>query len=195
MLPPQLGPPLHVQHAFLPASINTTEPGSPSPRTPPPPSRGVKSQPAKGGQFPPAPTPREGAVRTPRHVCAFCTRCPDRCPGPDFRASITAICREKASTATGIRTRVSAVRGRRPSPLDDSGREVVSVAKRARRGRVDAQLLTCSALPAAVVKLVNTRRSGRRALTGLGVRVPSAASGKAPLVGAFPRYGLVMRAG
>jgi hypothetical protein len=25
------------------------------------------------------------------------------------------------STATGIRTRVSAVRGRRPSPLDDSG--------------------------------------------------------------------------
>ena len=68
--------------------------------------------------------PREGAVRTPRHVCAFCTRCPDRCPGPDFRASITAICREKASTATGIRTRVSAVRGRRPSPLDDSGREV-----------------------------------------------------------------------
>ena len=27
----------------------------------------------------------------------------------------------RASTATGIRTRVSAVRGRRPSPLDDSG--------------------------------------------------------------------------
>jgi hypothetical protein len=31
------------------------------------------------------------------------------------------ICRAFASTATGIRTRVSAVRGRRPSPLDDSG--------------------------------------------------------------------------
>ena len=31
------------------------------------------------------------------------------------------ICRAFVSTATGIRTRVSAVRGRRPSPLDDSG--------------------------------------------------------------------------
>ncbi len=34
---------------------------------------------------------------------------------------------------------------------------------------------------AAVVKLVNTRRSGRRARTGLGVRVPSAASLARPL--------------
>jgi hypothetical protein len=51
MLPPQLRPARHVQHTFLPASINTTEPGSTSPRTPPPTSRGVKSQPAKGGQF------------------------------------------------------------------------------------------------------------------------------------------------
>ena len=51
MLPPQLRPPLHVQHASSWPSINTTEPGSRSPRTPPPPSRGVKSQPAKGGQF------------------------------------------------------------------------------------------------------------------------------------------------
>ena len=50
MLPPQLRPALHIQHTFLPASINTIEPGSPSPRTPPPPSKGVKSQPAKGGQ-------------------------------------------------------------------------------------------------------------------------------------------------
>ena len=31
------------------------------------------------------------------------------------------VSRAFASTATGIRTRVSAVRGRRPSPLDDSG--------------------------------------------------------------------------
>jgi hypothetical protein len=51
MLPTQLRPTLHVQHTFLPASIDTTEPGSTSPRTPPPTSRGVKSQPAKGGQF------------------------------------------------------------------------------------------------------------------------------------------------
>ena len=28
---------------------------------------------------------------------------------------------KRTSTATGIRTRVSAMRGRRPSPLDDSG--------------------------------------------------------------------------
>src|SRR3954451_9221819 len=36
------------------------------------------------------------------------------------------------STATGIRTPVSAVRGRRPGPLDDSGRELrrISVATR-----------------------------------------------------------------
>ena len=32
--------------------------------------------------------------------------------------------RVRGSTATGIRTPVSAVRGRRPSPLDDSGREL-----------------------------------------------------------------------
>ena len=33
-----------------------------------------------------------------------------------------AICRLFGSTATGIRTPVSAVRGRRPSPLDDGGK-------------------------------------------------------------------------
>src|SRR4051812_25377559 len=33
-----------------------------------------------------------------------------------------------ASTATGIRTPVSAVRGRRPSPLDDGGRNPASLA-------------------------------------------------------------------
>ena len=32
------------------------------------------------------------------------------------------------STATGIRTPVSAVRGRRPSPLDDGGRNPASLA-------------------------------------------------------------------
>jgi hypothetical protein len=40
-----------------------------------------------------------------------------------FAPSKVPFCREKASTATGIRTRVSAVRGRRPSPLDDSGED------------------------------------------------------------------------
>src|SRR5271157_1113603 len=39
------------------------------------------------------------------------------------------------STATGIRTRVSAMRGRRPSPLDDSGAKSVGsrLAKRSER--------------------------------------------------------------
>jgi hypothetical protein len=41
------------------------------------------------------------------------------------RIGLRPICRDfrvpGGSTATGIRTRVSAVRGRRPSPLDDSG--------------------------------------------------------------------------
>jgi hypothetical protein len=51
VLPAHLGPPLHVQHAPSPGLDNTTEPGSPAPRTPPPPPKGVKSQPAKRGQF------------------------------------------------------------------------------------------------------------------------------------------------
>jgi hypothetical protein len=42
---------------------------------------------------------------------------------------------DQASTATGIRTRVSAMRGRRPSPLDDSGAETrPRLAKRAVAG-------------------------------------------------------------
>src|SRR3712207_4751454 len=40
-------------------------------------------------------------------------------------------------TATGIRTPVSAVRGRRPSPLDDSGRDCVRQGSE-RRNKVDA---------------------------------------------------------
>src|SRR3954463_887552 len=38
-----------------------------------------------------------------------------------LEAENPAICRAFAGTATGIRTPVSAVRGRRPSPLDDGG--------------------------------------------------------------------------
>ncbi len=52
VLPAQLGPLLHVQHAPSPGLDNTIEPGSPTPRTPPPPPEGVKSQPAKRGQSP-----------------------------------------------------------------------------------------------------------------------------------------------
>ena len=57
-----------------------------------------------------------------------------------------AVCRQNLDTATGIRTRVSAVRGRRPSPLDDSGAEatharadsVVEASKRTRTSGADA---------------------------------------------------------
>ncbi len=43
---------------------------------------------------------------------------------------------DQANTATGIRTRVSAMRGRRPSPLDDSGAESIGtrLAKRPASG-------------------------------------------------------------
>jgi hypothetical protein len=47
----QLCPPLHVQHAPSPGLDNTIEPGSPTPRTPPPPPEGVNIQPAEEGQF------------------------------------------------------------------------------------------------------------------------------------------------
>jgi hypothetical protein len=40
VLAPQLGPPLHVQHPFLPASTTMIEPGSTACRTPPPNARG-----------------------------------------------------------------------------------------------------------------------------------------------------------
>jgi hypothetical protein len=40
VLPGQLGPLLHVQHAPPPGLDNTIEPGSPTPRTPPPPPEG-----------------------------------------------------------------------------------------------------------------------------------------------------------
>ncbi|MEA2528321.1 MAG: hypothetical protein QOF73_5548, partial [Thermomicrobiales bacterium] len=44
------------------------------------------------------------------------------------------LCRaKKRGTATGIRTPVSAVRGRRPSPLDDSGAGVPDIADSVRR--------------------------------------------------------------
>jgi hypothetical protein len=52
LLPPKFSPTLHVQHASSWHSITMTEPGSIRPRTPPPNiPTGVKSQPAKEGQF------------------------------------------------------------------------------------------------------------------------------------------------
>jgi hypothetical protein len=40
---------------------------------------------------------------------------------PRMATTVASATTKRASTATGIRTRVSAMRGRRPSPLDDSG--------------------------------------------------------------------------
>jgi hypothetical protein len=52
MFPTQLSPALHVKHASLPDSINTTKPGSTDPRTPlPNAQKGVRFQPAEGGEF------------------------------------------------------------------------------------------------------------------------------------------------
>jgi hypothetical protein len=52
--------------------------------------------------------------RVPHNWRAYWRTGPPRTKNP-------AICRASSSTANGIRTRVTAVRGRRPSPLDDGG--------------------------------------------------------------------------
>jgi hypothetical protein len=86
-----------------------------------------------------------------------------------------AICRAFLSTATGIRTPVSAVRGRRPSPLDDSGGlRSWRVARAVRDARVGD--------PAAVAELVDAQASGACGGNPVEVRVLSAAY--APTVGA-----------
>jgi hypothetical protein len=66
-------------------------------------------------QLSPARLPCEDR-RTPPRTKPVITA-PSTQKGADFRA----LC----STATGIRTRVSAMRGRRPSPLDDSGAQLL----------------------------------------------------------------------
>jgi hypothetical protein len=77
-----------------------------------------------------------------------------------------AACRALVSTATGIRTPVSAVRGRCPSPLDDggsSGGEDSRGAVRAWRGgiaRAGSERVSSSAVLAAVAELVDAHGSG-----------------------------------
>src|SRR3954447_25233734 len=66
-------------------------------------------------------------------ACADCTSlwplegrktdCPARCPAGATERRKPATRASFLSAATGIRTPVSAVRGRRPSPLDDGGLE------------------------------------------------------------------------
>ena len=55
----------------------------------------------------------------------------------------------QASTATGIRTRVSAMRGRRPSPLDDSGARSTGTRLAKRSGQVPPGLSASEAFIAA----------------------------------------------
>jgi hypothetical protein len=63
MLPAQLGPPLHVQHASSCPRSQATRPGSTSPRTPPPPPAGGQISTGEGGSvFPPAPTATPSTV-------------------------------------------------------------------------------------------------------------------------------------
>ena len=94
----------------------------------------------------------------------------------------TCCMRVPRSTATGIRTPVSAVRGRRPSPLDDSGAEPqFPDVRQCSRGRPlpDACADVTAAKvgrPADVAELVDARRSGRRGGSPVEVRVLSSAS-------------------
>src|SRR5579884_169333 len=68
MLPAQLGPALHVQHASSWHSINTIEPGSRSPRTPPPPPQvGSIFNRRRRVSFSPVPTPQLACRRPATH--------------------------------------------------------------------------------------------------------------------------------
>src|SRR4051794_26772449 len=80
--------------------------------------------------------------------------------------------RATGSTATGIRTPVSAVRGRRPSPLDDGGRRSASVAAGLYfacnvRGRLDGYDVGLETTASAGLRLLaGVRRSARFRLLG-----------------------------
>src|ERR1700727_2370241 len=80
------------------------------------------------------------------------------------------------STATGIRTRVSAVRGRRPSPLDDSGAR--GRLRLAEGPGLAAARVPCGifAEPADVAELVDAHGSGPCGGNSVEVRVLSSAS-------------------
>jgi hypothetical protein len=82
--------------------------------------RHLKGRPAQAS---PQPHPADTNRRTLRGCVSLRSR---RWPCSHFRSHPHAkspAVQGWGSTATGIRTRVSAVRGRRPSPLDDSGRD------------------------------------------------------------------------
>ena len=86
MLPTKFGPTLHVQHASTWHSIAMTEPGSTKPRTPPPsPGKGVKTQPAKGVSFPPAPTGPSSVAKAVAQLGGVSERASNRAAGRSRR--------------------------------------------------------------------------------------------------------------
>jgi hypothetical protein len=102
-----------------------------------------------------------------------------------------ATCRASSNTANGIRTRVTAVRGRRPSPLDDGG-VVLERPCRGYQRAVIARLLAAggpgvssvrylrSSHHADVAELVDAHGSGPCLGDQVEVRVLSSASHKSP---------------
>jgi hypothetical protein len=84
--------------------------------------------------------------------------------------------RASSHTATGIRTRVSAMRGRRPSPLDDSG-ALSTGAEASKSARPESSSTPCSRLhPETVCSLLEGRARGRSTGSNAGA-ISSFASG------------------
>jgi hypothetical protein len=84
VLPAQLSPLLHVQHAPSPGLDNTIEPGSPTPRTPPPTAQGGSNlNRRRRVSFSPAPTsPSTGRRRRSVDGCDDVGRMTDSLQGP-----------------------------------------------------------------------------------------------------------------
>jgi hypothetical protein len=105
-----------------------------------------------------------------------------RLPAPTVRGKRDT----RMHTATGIRTRVSAMRGRRPSPLDDSGaRSTVAEASKAlrtarRRRLVAGAISSLFQRHADVAELVDAHGSGPCLRNQVEVRVLSSASVLSP---------------
>jgi hypothetical protein len=164
MLSPQLRPALHVQHTFLPASINMTEPGSRSPRTPPPTSTGgVKSQPAKGGQ---SLTGADSQWRT-WWRCSW-TRPRER-PSLDPSTEVSALPRRFRSHGRNqrhYRIRVSCPHSRPSLPLGDHSRSV-PLPQRVFTGAPQTQSPPCAMLCACLGRVCSAVGPQYRASTPL----------------------------
>ena len=111
----------------------------------------------------------------------------NRCPSQNRRSAVGRTSPERRKprgrealrgTATGIRTPVSAVRGRHPSPLDDGGQRRSSLA-------TDPLLSSSPRTRADVAELVDAHGSGPCGGNPVEVRVLSSAPSESPLNGAF----------